>query len=135
LRRNWQLKLIWNSSINVLFKERKQRKVEPCTFGIKASFYFLGLEYRSIVDQSMVVEEKPASDVEGNEDINTVVFMGSKNEEDSKTVAEPSEGMKKEDSSGGILSDEEVKKSEADCVAREHVVSTRSHSLETHPRS
>ena len=99
------------------------------------SFYFLGLEDRSIVDQSMVVEEKSASDVEGNEDINAVVFVGSKNEEDSKTVAEPSEGVKKEDSPGGILSDEEVEKSETDCVAGEHVVSTRSHSLETHPRS
>ena len=95
----------------------------------------MGLEDRSIVDQSMVVEEKSASDVEGNEDINAVVFVGSKNEEDSKTVTEPSEGVKKEDSPGGILSDEEVEKSETDCVAGEHVVSTRSHSLETHPRS
>jgi len=95
----------------------------------------LGLEDRSVVDQSMVVEEKPAGDVEGYEDINAVVFMGSKNEEDSKTVAEPSKSVKKEDSPGGILSNEEVEKSETDCVAREHVVSTRPHSLETHPRS
>ena len=99
------------------------------------SFYFLGLEDSPVIDQSVIVEEEPAGDIEGNEDINTVVLMGSENEEDTKTVAEPSKGMKKEDSPGSILSNEEVEKSETDCVAREHVISTRPHSLKTHSRS
>ena len=95
----------------------------------------MGLEYSPVVDQSVIVEEESASYVKCDEDINAVVFMGSEDEEDTKTVAEPSEGVKKEDSSGGILSYEEVEESEADRVAREHVISTRPHPLEAHPCS
>ena len=62
-----------------------------------------------------------------------VVLMGCKDEEDTKAIAKPGEGVEEEDSSGGVLSDEEVKKGEGDSVAREHVVPTCSHTLQTHP--
>ena len=72
-------------------------------------FGLLILGHNSIVDQSMVVKEQSAGDVEGNEHINTVVLMSSQDEKYSKTITEPGEGVKKEDSSGSVLCDEEVK--------------------------
>ena len=59
------------------------------------------------------------------------MLMGSQDEEDTKTVAEPGEGMEEIDPSGRILSDEEVEESERDGVTREHVVPTSPYTLET----
>ena len=62
-----------------------------------------------------------------------VVLMGCKDEEDAKAITKPGEGVEEEDPPGGVLSDKEVKKGEGDSVAREHVVPTCSHTLQTHP--
>ena len=37
----------------------------------------------------MVVEEESAGDVEGDEDVNTVVLMSGKDEEDAEAVEQP----------------------------------------------
>ena len=82
----------------------------------------------SIVDQGVVVKEESASNVECYEDINAVVFVGGQDKEDSKAIAEPSECVEEEDPSTGVFRDEEVEKGERDGVAREHIVTARSHS-------
>ena len=80
----------------------------------------------SIVDEGVVVKEESASDVECYEDINAVVFVCCQDKEDSKTIAEPSEGVEEEDPPAGVFSDEEVEECQRDGVTGEHVVSTRS---------
>ena len=60
----------------------------------------------------MVVEEQPAGDVERNEHVDAVVLVGSEDEEDSEAVAQPREGVKEEDPSGGVLGYEEVEQRE-----------------------
>ena len=80
----------------------------------------------SIVDQGVVVKEESASNVECYEDINTVVFVGGQDKEDSKAIAEPSECVEEEDSPAGVFSDEEVEESQRDSVAGEHVIPTGS---------
>jgi hypothetical protein len=57
--------------------------------------------------------------------------MGCQYEEDTKTVAEPGEGVKEIDPPGSVLSDEEIEESEGDSVTREHVVSTCPDTLQT----
>lgn len=60
----------------------------------------------------MIVEEQSTCYVESNEDIDTVVLMGSKDKEDPETVAKPREGVEEENSSGSVLGNEEIEKSE-----------------------
>lgn len=45
------------------------------------------------IGQSMVVKEESGSDVEGNEHVNGVVFVGSQDEKDPKEVEDPRQGM------------------------------------------
>ena len=61
------------------------------------------------------------------------MLMGCKDEEDTKTVAEPCEGVEEIYSPRSVLGDEEVEESERDSVAREHVVSTSPDTLQTKP--
>ena len=42
---------------------------------------------RSIVDESVVVEEESAGDIKRNEDVDAVVLMGSQDKEDPEAVA------------------------------------------------
>ena len=86
-----------------------------------------------VVDQGVVVEEESAGDVEGHKHINAVVLMSCKDEEDTKAVAEPGEGVEEIYPPRSVLCDEEVEESEGDSVAREHVVSTRPDTLQTKP--
>ena len=79
----------------------------------------------------MVVEEESASDVECDEDIDAVMLVRRQDEEDAEAVAEPGESMEEKDPATGVLCDEEVEQGEGDGVAGEHVVATRSHSLES----
>ena len=66
----------------------------------------------SVIDQSVVVEEQSAADVEGNKYINAVVLMSSKDEEDTKATEDPGEGVEEIYSPGSVLGDEEVEKCE-----------------------
>ena len=91
-----------------MFEKREQREVEPGTFCIETCFDFLIFGDGSIVDEGVVVKEESAGDVESYEDINAVVFVSGQDKEDSKAIAEPSEGVEEEDSSTGVFSDEEV---------------------------
>jgi len=122
------LELIWYSTINILLKEGEEWKVEPGALRIKTLLIFGDC---SVVDQSVVVEEQSTGDVESNKHINAVVLVSCKDEKDTKAVAEPGEGMEEEDPPGGVLSDEEVEEGEGDSVAREHVVTTSPHTLQT----
>ena len=76
------------------------------------SFDFLVFSDSSVVDEGVVVEEEPASDVESNEDINAVVLVSGQDEEDSEAIAEPSECVEEEDSPAGVFRDEEVEECE-----------------------
>ena len=71
----------------------------------------------------MIVEEESAGDVEGNKDVDAVVFVRRQDEEDAKAVEQPCEGVEEVDSAACVLSDEEVQQGQRHCVSREHVVS------------
>jgi len=126
------LKFIWNSSINILFKKRKEREIKPGPLGIKT---LLVLGDSPIVDQGVVVEKQPTGDVERNEHVNAVVFMCSKDEEDAKAAEDPGESVEKVNPPGRVLGNAEVEEGDGHCVAGEHVVPTGPHSLEIHPSS
>ena len=64
----------------------------------------------------MIVEKEPAGDVESHEHVNTVVFMSSKDKENTKATENPGEGVEEIYFSGGVLSNKEVEKCERDCV-------------------
>ena len=51
---------------------------------------------------------RPGRDVEGDEDVNGVMFVRRENEEDSEDVAYPSEGMQEVNLSRRVLRNEEV---------------------------
>ena len=63
------------------------------------------------------------------------MLMSSKDEEDTKAVAEPCERVEEIDPPRGVLRDEEVEESERDCVTGEHVVTTSPDALETKTRT
>ena len=75
----------------------------------------------------MVVEEESAGDVEGDEDVNAVVLMGGKDEEDAEAVEQPGKRVQEVDPTTRVLRDEEVQQGQGHCVAREHVVPARPH--------
>jgi hypothetical protein len=83
-----------------------------------------------LVGQHVVVHEEPGRDVEGYKDVNGIVLMSGKNEEDPKHVANPGERVQEVDPSGGVLGDEKVQQGERDGVPGEHVVSTGSDTLQ-----
>ena len=56
----------------------------------------------------MVIQEQSARDVECNEHIDAVVLMSSEDEEDSKTITQPGECMKEDNSTRSVLSYKEV---------------------------
>ena len=70
----------------------------------------------------MIVEEKSAGDVEGDEDVNAVVLMGGKDEEDAEAVEQPGKRVQEVDPTTCVLRDEEVQQGQGHCVSREHVV-------------
>ena len=95
-----------------LFKEGEHWKVEPGPLGVETlvvqrivpssrnvqkenilmkwlSTNLLIFWDCSVVDQSVIVEEEPASDVEGDEDVDAVVLMGGKDKEDAEAVEQP----------------------------------------------
>ena len=76
-----------------------------------------------VVDQCVIVEEEPAGDVESDEDVDAVVLMRRQDEEHSKAVEQPSEGVEEIDSTTRVLRDEEVQQSQRHSVTGEHVVS------------
>ena len=82
----------------------------------------------------MVVEEQSACNIEGNEHVDTVVFMCREDKEDSKTVTQPGKRMEEDNSARRVLRDEEVEERERHGVTGEHVVSACSNALKTHPR-
>ena len=86
------------------------------------SFDFLVFGDSSVVDEGVVVEEEPASDVESNEDINAVVLMGGEDEEDAEAVEQPGKRVQEVDPTTCVLRDEEVQQGQGHCVSREHVV-------------
>ena len=75
-----------------------------------------------VIDESVVVEEEPAGDVERHEDVDAVMLMGSQDKEDAEAVEEPGEGVEEVDPPAGVLGDEEVEEGEGDGVTGEHVV-------------
>ena len=64
--------------------------------------------HSSVVDQSVVVEEESAGDVEGDEDVNAVVLMGGEDEEDAEAVEQPGKRVQEVDPTTRVLRDEEV---------------------------
>ena len=56
----------------------------------------------------MVIQEQSACDVECNEHIDAVVLMSSEDEEDSKTITQPGERMKEDNSTRSVLGYEEI---------------------------
>ena len=62
-----------------------------------------------------------------------VMFMGCKDEEDAKAVAEPGECVEEIYPPRSVLCDQEVEEIVGDSVAREHVVSTSPDTLQTKP--
>ena len=62
----------------------------------------------SVVYQGVVIQEQSARDVECNEHIDAVVLMSSEDEEDSKTITQPGECMKEDNSTRSVLSYKEV---------------------------
>ena len=66
----------------------------------------------SVIDEGVVVEEEPASDIESHEHINAVVLMSSKDEEDTEATENPSEGVEEVYLPGGVLGNKKVDKSE-----------------------
>ena len=56
----------------------------------------------------MIVEEEPASDVEGDEDVDAVVLMGGEDEEDAEAVEQPGKRVQEVDPTTRVLRDEEV---------------------------
>ena len=87
------------------------------------SFDFLVFSDGSVVDEGVVVEEEPASDVEGDKDVDAVVLMGGENEENAEAVEQPGKRVQEVDPTTCVLRDEEVQQGERDSVSREHVVS------------
>lgn len=56
----------------------------------------------AVVGQRVVVEEHAGGDVEGNKNIDGVVFVGRQDEEDAKHVQHPGENVQVVHSSGSI---------------------------------
>lgn len=82
----WPFKLVGDNSSTPRLKKGKQRKPDPCAFRVV-------LHEGTIVGQCVVVEEEAGGEVEGDKDINGVVFMGCQDEEDAKQVQRPAEGV------------------------------------------
>jgi len=123
---------IGDSSINILFEEGENWKVEPGPLGVEALLIF---GHSSVVDQSVVVEEESAGDVEGDEDVNAVVLMGGKDEEDAEAVEQPGKRVQEVDPTTRVLRDEEVQQGQGHGVSREHVVAASPDPLQRHTSS
>lgn len=54
------------------------------------------------VSQRVVVQEQPGCDVEGDEDVDGIVFMGRQDKEDAKQVQDPGQGVDEVPASRGI---------------------------------
>ena len=91
---------------------------------------FLILWNCSVIDKSMIVQEQSTCYVESDEHVNTVMFMGSKNEKDSKTVTKPRKSVEEEDSSGSVFSYEEIEESEWHSVSWKHVITACPNTLQ-----
>lgn len=74
--------LVWNHPIAARLKEGKQRKPDTRALGIL-------LHQGSVVSKCVIVHEQARSNVEGNENVNGVVFVGGKDEENAKDVEHP----------------------------------------------
>jgi len=116
-----ELEDVRNPPVNVLLEEGKEREIEPRPLCIE---FLLILGDSPVIDQGMIVQEESARNVESDEHVDAVMFVSSKDEEDTEAVAEPGECVEEIDSSTRVLGDKEVQKGERDCVAGEHVVST-----------
>lgn len=81
----------------------------------------------------MVVEKKTSGDVDGDKDIDRIVFVCSEDEKDTESIEQPGEIVQSAKALWGILSDEKVQKSDHSGVTTEHVVSAGPHSLQRHP--
>lgn len=76
--------LVRNYSLHSQFEVRVEGKPDFCPCGIP-------LHQSLIVGKCVIVEEEPAADVEGYEDIDGVVFVGCEYEKDTEHVHHPGE--------------------------------------------
>jgi len=82
----WTFKLIWHNSFDFTLEEIEERKPDACALSVT-------LIERSMIGESVVVKEEPCGDIEGNEDINGVVFVSCKDKEDSKEIQDPRDSV------------------------------------------
>ena len=126
--RDGVLELVRDLPVDVALEKVEEREVEPGALSHPA-------DGALVVGQSVVVQEEPGGDVEGDEDVDGVVLVGGEDEEDAENVADPREGVEEVDAARGVVRYEEVEQGQSDRVAAEHVVPASADSLETRVRS
>lgn len=69
--------LVWDGSVHIALKEREHREPNASPAAVLVG---------SSVGQRVVVEEKASGDVEGDEDVDGVVFVSCQDEKNPKEV-------------------------------------------------
>lgn len=116
---------IWHDAVDTALEEVKQWEPDSGAFRVH-------LHEGSVVRQRMIIKEEPRRDVEGDKDIDRVMFVCRENEKYSEQIDDPRQRMQIVIAARRVLSDEEIKQSEHCRVAGEHVVATGANPLNQH---
>lgn len=118
--------LVGDGTVHIALEEGKHGEPDarPATVLVSTS-----------VSQGVIVEEETRGDVEGDEHIDGVVFMGCKDEENPKKVQHPGDGVNQIPVSWRVFSHKKVEHCYNNSVSTEHVVSAGLDSCESHPET